>query len=420
MSTVSRTRVLEEVTNQSVAGWSSVFAGCTQLETEKQSLKFVKKLVTATISNLSYIRSIFPEEAYANKTMNGISLRILKEKSACGKAAQLSGWLLGAFEALEKKYLRSLMLVISVDQSDPNLVHEMYTMKFSYPGGVATCELEGGALAATQRATGDLLRALLSATQNLAPLPEDAFLELKLTYYDEVTPADYEPAGFTASDLGRLRLAGGSQDPVRLGKVATAHHSMQLKVFGPPANIEADASAVRDDYASSESQSQGPQQPGGAPPNGELEASCLLPAVACTCGSFTRDPRMLLCVHCGLEQHAACYKILAQDQLPAEHCCAPCSWLGEGRLCTDPRLARHLDDTVMKNTCIYRRILANLVSRPEVDRDFMCHNLGIEAGVADSALEKLKQDGVVGDNLAVNQEVLQETLLHRYVNMRVT
>ena len=101
--------------NQAVSTktWSKVFP--TKLTTEQGSCVFVKKLVTVAISSITYLRSMFPEDAYASKSLDKLSLKILKEKTDCENAATLAGWLLGAFEAIEKKYLKSLMLVVYMD-----------------------------------------------------------------------------------------------------------------------------------------------------------------------------------------------------------------------------------------------------------------------------------------------------------------
>ena len=176
-------------------GWNKVFPA--KLETEQQSCTFVKKLVTAGISNITYLRSMFPEEAYARKTLDKMPLRILREKSGSKKAAQLSRWLLGAFEALEKRYLRELHLVVYLDPAHPTSIHEAYSFKFTYPDGVPSCQVEGHSAmkAHIQNSTRDLLQAVLVMTEGLDPLPDTAFLSMRLEYYDDVTPADYELPG---------------------------------------------------------------------------------------------------------------------------------------------------------------------------------------------------------------------------------
>ena len=182
--------------------------GSTKFETEQQSLIFVKKLVFATISNITYLRSMFPEEAYAKKTLNKMPLRILKEKNGDEKASILAKWLRGAFEAIEKKYLKVLTLMVVPDLSQPDVVQEMYKMKFSYPGGLAQCEVQGRdeAAGATKLSTIDLISTVVELCQGLAPLPDIAHLSMKLLYYDEVTPEDYEPVGFQVGYRDHLIL----------------------------------------------------------------------------------------------------------------------------------------------------------------------------------------------------------------------
>ena len=50
----------------------------TKLETQQRSLLYVKKMLTVGISTISYLRSMFHEEAYSKKSLNGLQLRILK------------------------------------------------------------------------------------------------------------------------------------------------------------------------------------------------------------------------------------------------------------------------------------------------------------------------------------------------------
>ena len=115
--------------------WSKCFP--TKFSTETSSCTFVKKLLTVAVSNITYLRSMFPEQAYANRTMDGLPLEILKGNNDCPEAQSLANWLMGAFNALEKKYLRELMLVVYKDQANPDNVEEVYTFKFNYHDGQA-------------------------------------------------------------------------------------------------------------------------------------------------------------------------------------------------------------------------------------------------------------------------------------------
>ena len=85
-----------------------------KLETEAKSVQFVKKLVTLTVSNITYLRNMFPEDAYSNRSLDKLPLKILKQNNPHKNAATLASWLVGAFDAIEKKYLKEMMLVVSI------------------------------------------------------------------------------------------------------------------------------------------------------------------------------------------------------------------------------------------------------------------------------------------------------------------
>jgi meiosis-specific protein HOP1 len=215
--------------------WSKCFP--TKFSTETSSCIFVKKLLTVAVSNITYLRSMFPEMAYANRSMDGLPLKILKGRNECPEAQSLANLLMGAFDALEKKYLRELMLVVYKDQANPDVVQEMYTFKFSYPNGQTACQvlqgLEGREMKNITpddiyRSTQNLLRTLVIITQGLDPLT-GSMMTMKLTYYDAVTPADYEPAGFCPTPLVEPQLPPGAVS-LQSGQVETIYHSVQLGV----------------------------------------------------------------------------------------------------------------------------------------------------------------------------------------------
>ena len=50
--------------------WNKVF-NVNKVNTEVKSLVFVKKLLTISLSNITYLRSMFNEDAYADKSLQG-------------------------------------------------------------------------------------------------------------------------------------------------------------------------------------------------------------------------------------------------------------------------------------------------------------------------------------------------------------
>ena len=56
--------------------WTEMFPG--KIKSQQNSLLYVKKLLSVGVSTISYLRSMFPEEAYANKSLDGLRLKIIK------------------------------------------------------------------------------------------------------------------------------------------------------------------------------------------------------------------------------------------------------------------------------------------------------------------------------------------------------
>ena len=124
------------------SNWSGIFPN--KVDTTQKSVTFVKKLLSVSLSNITYIRyililtylprklfflrSMFSEDAYAKKSLGGMPIQILREKSGNEEAKMLSKWLLGAFEAIELKYLRDLVFFVYIDKDQPEEVYEKYVL----------------------------------------------------------------------------------------------------------------------------------------------------------------------------------------------------------------------------------------------------------------------------------------------------
>ncbi|XP_052260774.1 uncharacterized protein LOC127864923 [Dreissena polymorpha] len=191
--------------DETTGTWSAIFP--TEQVTEVQSALFVKKLLAVAVSNIAYLRAIFPENAFRDRSLEGLNLKILKEDKSCPGAIQVIKWIQGCFDAFDKKYLRMLMIGLYVDPKNPDTVIESYMFKFSYEkaGGMEIYrnnEKISGAHSDTEirKATIRMLRSIILLTQTLDSLPDDIMMTMKLLYYEDVTPEDYEPPGFKAAD----------------------------------------------------------------------------------------------------------------------------------------------------------------------------------------------------------------------------
>ncbi|KAM4690472.1 HORMA domain-containing protein 1 [Rhinophrynus dorsalis] len=206
-----------------------------RVATEQQSLILVKRLLAVSVSCITYLRGLFPEYAYGTRYLEDICVKILREDKTCPGSTQLVKWMLGCYHALQKKYLRMVVLAIYTNPEDPQTITECYQFKFKYtPSGPIMDFTSNKGSSSTscldvKKASILLIRKLYVLMQNLGPLPNDVCLTMKLFYYDEVTPADYQPPGFKEGSSEGMMFEG---DPIYLnvGEVATPFHVLKVKV----------------------------------------------------------------------------------------------------------------------------------------------------------------------------------------------
>ncbi|XP_072405103.1 HORMA domain-containing protein 1 isoform X2 [Chiloscyllium punctatum] len=145
--------------------------------------------------------------------------------------------MMGCYDALQKKYLRMLILAIYTNEEDPQTITECYQFKFKYLASGPTMDFASNnkkisstvSCSDTKKTSILLIRKLYVLMQSLRPLPNNICLKMKLSYYDEVTPPDYQPPGFKEGTLDNIMFEG---EPVFLsvGEVVTPFHVLRVKV----------------------------------------------------------------------------------------------------------------------------------------------------------------------------------------------
>ncbi|KFO74318.1 HORMA domain-containing protein 1, partial [Cuculus canorus] len=204
-----------------------------KISTEQQSLMLVKRLLAVAVSCITYLRGIFPESAYGTRYMDDVCVKILREDKNCPGSAQLVKWMLGCYDALQKKYVTDSLLITGFLQT----ITECYHFKFKYTHNGPLLDFGSKnkrndstiTCADTKKASILLIRKIYVLMQNLSPLPNDVCLTMKLFYYDEVTPSDYQPPGFKEGDCEGVIFEG---EPMYLnvGEVPTPFHMLKVKV----------------------------------------------------------------------------------------------------------------------------------------------------------------------------------------------
>ncbi|CAD6583440.1 MAG: DNA binding protein, partial [Tremellales sp. Tagirdzhanova-0007] len=162
----------------------------------------------------------------------------------------------GVMDALRRGYLKSLMLVIFLDEAQPDDIIESYTFNFSYTGGEVVSVSHSmsqlglghsgsdqvSCSASAHQSVGDVTQAIRRMTrtfviscQTLTNLPKQCFVDLKLFYTDE-TPETYHPPLFTDSsedDRLVLRTRRANEQPrhIPTGHLETGHHGLSIRIL---------------------------------------------------------------------------------------------------------------------------------------------------------------------------------------------
>lgn len=441
---------------QEQGNWTNIFPP--EQVNETQSALFVKKLLAVAVSNITYLRAIFPEHAFGDRCLEDLNLKILRDDSSCPGACQVIKWVKGCFDALEKKFLKVLVIGIYTNPEDPDTIIESYTFKFSYERGAGTNvdvykndkHNKSFTAAETKKDTIRLLRTIVVLTQSLSSLPDNVMMTMKLLYYDEVTPVDYEPPGFTATDSDQFHF---EEEPmnIKVGDVQTPFHTVKLRIKTDghqfqkvDDDVEGEQGEVEDPTAehdritdpgldeeqdevvepigdqTKESISQvvpGPKE-GDIPsidtprkpksPQDEAidragsqfggsQISALNSqedlGVKCPCGHDEDDGLMVLCAGCRHWQHGVCFKIVMEEEAPARHICNKCAKENDPDFYpTDPEL-KGMDLVEAQAACLWRRALFACTEMTRVLPTNFSRRLGVENNVGTGLINRLVKEG---------------------------
>ncbi|NWI63667.1 HORM1 protein, partial [Todus mexicanus] len=208
-----------------------------KISTEQQSLMLVKRLLAVAVSCITYLRGIFPESAYGTRYMDDVCVKILREDKNCPGSTQLVKWMLGCYDALQKKYVSFPVSFSYFKCICLQTITECYHFKFKYTHNGPLLDFGSKnkrndstiTCADTKKASILLIRKIYVLMQNLSPLPNDVCLTMKLFYYDEVTPSDYQPPGFKEGECEGM-IFEGEPTYLNVGEVPTPFHMLKVKV----------------------------------------------------------------------------------------------------------------------------------------------------------------------------------------------
>ncbi|KAI4383611.1 hypothetical protein MLD38_009424 [Melastoma candidum] len=217
--------------------------------TEQDSLLLTRNLLRIAIFNISYIRGLFPEKYFSDKSVPALDMKIKKLMPMDPESRRLIDWMeKGVYDALQKKYLKTVLFCICESIDGPMI--EQYSFSFSYSDsdsqevslninragsrkGTAfkcnsTTELTPNQM---RNSACKMVRTLVQLMRTLDKMPEERTILMKLLYYDDLTPLEYEPPFFRGSSEEEAYNTW-KKNPLKMevGNVNSKHLILALKV----------------------------------------------------------------------------------------------------------------------------------------------------------------------------------------------
>ncbi|VDK44400.1 unnamed protein product [Taenia asiatica] len=285
--------------------------------------------------------------------------------------------------------------------------------------------------------TKNLLNAILAAGKMLGPLPKKMMLTMKLQYYDSA-PSDYMPNGFKLDENPEMIF---QRDPVNLkiGLVDTDFHSVRMLVHtipslitAPPEKLKTALEVIKSKAKSQPSHAitikssnichtpRSTYQPTQPETDEQAEEEF---EVACPCGVNLDDGVMILCDGCEKWQHAVCFRIIDDADIPQSHLCNACAkakpQMLEAGSKTDPTLTG-LTVEEAKSVCLLRRAILLCVENDVLSVGVIAKRLSVEVNIAKGLLNKLLDEGALKDvrgrsgNKAVLKAHVEAVLIPRF------
>jgi len=210
--------------------------------TPEESATLVRNLLRTSISTVCFVRSVFPESFFVDRTVSGVRIKSLSPADHYSKS--VLNWLEnGVFDALRLKYLRMLSFGFYRDKDEKELI-EAYEFKVSYPDASgATVKLSHQSSASPLQNKAeitanmrDLMLNISEFSEQLESLPDTRYISMKMFYYEDITPLDYNPKYFeemTQETRERYQRQQKKLCKGDLGSTATRHHTFDVRLTAP-------------------------------------------------------------------------------------------------------------------------------------------------------------------------------------------
>ncbi|KAL2955048.1 hypothetical protein AAZX31_18G006300 [Glycine max] len=230
--------------------------------TEQDSLLLTRNLLRIAIFNISYIRGLFPEKYFNDKSVPALDKKLMPVDA---ESRRLIDWMEKGTIKLLRNTLKTLLFCVceAVDgpmieeyASIPISDNQEVSMNINRTGSKknrgtfkynSTTEITPQQM---RSSACKMIRTLVQLMRTLEKMPEERTILMKLLYYDDVTPADYEPPFFKGC-TDEEAYHPWEKNPLKMevGNVNSKHFVLALKVKSVLDPCEDDNEGIQDDLS---------------------------------------------------------------------------------------------------------------------------------------------------------------------------
>ncbi|KAK1442639.1 HORMA domain containing protein [Babesia gibsoni] len=218
--------------------------------TAVESTNVLRNFLKVGVSSIVYLRNLFAESVFEDTAIGGLQLKRLTR--SIPETAALMDWIdHGVFDAMSCEYLKDVILGIHNSRND---TLESYTFSFKYgdrqgdKSGNVSVQISVSAETddnkqdnsgnntisvdkeQVKNQTVQVLRELVLLAQSLSPLPESRYLSMKLLYYENRVPPEYEPQHFRNAVVNEDQKVETINVNQQVGSLETGHHNLAVDV----------------------------------------------------------------------------------------------------------------------------------------------------------------------------------------------
>ena len=189
---------------------------------EIQSTNILRNLLRISVSEICYLRHLFPSDLFISSVYAGIRVKRLSPP-AHDDACRILQWVEdGICEALSQKYLDAMVMEISHAVDASNVI-ETYVYRVDYANGsIEVNDTKCTANDAREQAV-QLMRNLIKVTNALPSLPPDRLISMKLRFTRE-TPTNWVPKHFKRIEFE----TNVDEFDYSFGSISTGYHRIHV------------------------------------------------------------------------------------------------------------------------------------------------------------------------------------------------